>query len=338
MARTLCLRWLAALAGCLFMGCLFHRPGDLPPPELPALEEPSEPMVSSQAAESSDWEPLFDYGLWPAKPIGGERKAASVEPMLERVKLEFGAAPTPDPQPSLPAPVAEAKPPVPEDLLVAALRCAREKHPEEAQRLVQKLDREDRDLLFALIRLTAGIGEKELQKMSAEQLAGSLEQLHQILEQLRQRAPLTLDKVCFCQKIDGFGQYEPLTPPHKFQAGSDGQPGERVQVYVEVRNFSSVARQGQYETRLSSSLEILDEQGQNVVTMMPEPSTDLSQTPRQDYFLNFQFHVPAKLAQGWYRLWVTVRDATPATAGEKKAVRVARRSLDFRVCPPGGRK
>jgi hypothetical protein len=68
--------------------------------------------------------------------------------------------------------------------------------------------------------------------------------------------------------------------------------------------------------------------------MTPETAVDLSQTPRQDYFLNFQFHVPAKLEPGLYVLRVTVEDVTPA-AGANRAERTAERTLDFRVGPPG---
>ena len=62
-----------------------------------------------------------------------------------------------------------------------------------------------------------------------------------------------------------------------------------------------------------------------------------SRTPRQDYFLNFQFHVPAKLKAGRYTLKVTVTDVTPQSSGSKKAAsdNESWKSLDFRVCPPG---
>lgn len=335
MRRMSWLRKLAPLAGCLMMGCLFYRPGELPP-DWPT-EGPADKIVLAQSADPTEPGPTPDFHVPPATPSQPEeRKAASVEPILERVKLEVGPAPAPAlPLPLVPA-ISDTKPPTPEAPLVAALRCAMEKHPDEAQRLVQKLDRADRDLLLNLIRLTAGIGEKELEKLSAKELASTLEQFRQILEQIRERAPLELDKVCFCRKIDGFGQYEAVSG-HEFQAGSDGQPGERVQVYVEVRNFRCVAKQGKYETRLGSALEIRDEKGRKVVALTPEPSADLSQTPRQDYFLNFQFHVPAKLPVGRYDLRVTVKDLTPSASG-KKVAREATQTLPFWVCPPGGRR
>lgn len=334
------LHWVVALGSCLFAGCLFHRPGELPKVEPPAGERadatpppdlrPPDPPAHSPA--------LSDYNLFPLQPV--VRQPAYFEPKLEPVKLEFGSGPAlpPVPEKKEPAPQASPEPkrPAPEVPLVAALRCAMQKHPAEAQQLLSRYEKTDRELILALLRLAAGIDRKEMERLSPEELARTLEQLRVLTEQLRCHAALSLDRVCFCKRIDGFGQYDPLPDYPEFASGRDGLPGERVQVYVEVRNFSSLAQQERYETRLSSSLEILDEKGRPVASMVPETSVDVSQTPRQDYFLNFQFHVPAGLMPGTYTLRVTVRDVTPQEP--KKAPRLARRSLDFRIGTPGARK
>jgi hypothetical protein len=337
MARTLWLRWLAALCGGLVVGCLYHRPGTLPDPE-PGDSSPPPALASSAPAQPPDPSPSPPSPYSPIVLSSGTRKSASVAPLTEPVTLAVGHGPElPPPKADPPAPA--AKPPVPDLPLVSALKYALEKHPDEALQELNKYDQNDRELLLALIRLAAGIDKKDLEGLSAEEVAATLERLRLLTAQLRQRAPLTLDKVCFCQTIDGFGQFASRPAEHKFRAGSDGQPGERVQVYVEVRNFSSAPRQEQYETRLNSSLTILDEQRQEVAKMSPETSIDVSQTPRQDYFLNFQFHVPAKLKPGLYTLWVTVKDVTPPSAGAPQTEREpARRSLDFHVCPPGAER
>jgi hypothetical protein len=293
----------------------------------PAADAPGHEVAPAPQAEPPDPPPPSPYS-----PISPDvREAASVEPMPAKVTLTRLDRPEPAPKVETPPP-----PPAPPDApLVSALTATLKEHPEEALRVLDKYDQSDRELLLALIRLAAGIDRKDLERLSADEVAGTLERLRLVTAQLRQRAPLSLDKVCFCKTIEGFGQYQPRPRGQEFRAGSDGRPGERVQVYVEVRNFGSVAKQEQYETRLSSSLSILDEDRREVATMTPETSVDHSQTPRQDYFLNFQFHVPAKLKPGLYTLWVTVKDVTPPAEGANKTVRVARRSLDFRVCPPG---
>ena len=213
-------------------------------------------------------------------------------------------------EPRKPAPADPPAPtPVKESPLLTALRLVLEKHPNEARRLLEKYDKPDRDQLLALLRLTADVSSGDLPPGEAEEL---LEQLHHLTCHLSCCAPLTLGKVCFCRKIESFGQYHAVDGGPEFQAGCEGRPGERVQVYAEVRNFSSRLHKGQYETLLTSSLEIYDGhcppggKCRPVVTMNLGTCIDRSQTARQDYFLNFQFHVPARLPPGLYTLRVTV--------------------------------
>jgi hypothetical protein len=280
-------------------------------------------------------ETLSDYRPRAAGPP--PRQAATVEPVAAQARVEVkpagrarpaeGASEESEPLPP-PRPAAEAP-------LVAALRCAVERHPEEARRLLERYDKSDRELLLTLVRLTAGLGAGELGRLGPEEVSAALARLDELAARLRRKAPLTLDKVCFCRKIEGFGRYEPVPASHEFQAGCAGRPGERVQVYAEVRNFASRRDDAtrQHETVLQSTLEIRDDWGRKVVAMDLGRCVDRSQTPRQDYFLNFQLHVPPRLPPGLYTLWVRVKDVTPgAPAG---APREASRTLDFRVCAPG---
>jgi hypothetical protein len=315
--------WVAATCGSLVVGCLFQRPGQPPDPTPPGPEQ----AVTAASALAPPDDPDNHSPYRPnTTPVG--RKAASVDPP---VSVEIGPGPAQakfvEPPPPKPAP--------PDPPLTAAPAATVKDSLDVALRMLGESEQGDRETLLALIRLAACLDRNDLERLSADEVAGTLERLRQLTEQLRRRAPLTLDKVCFCKTIDGFGQYEPWPAGRAFQAGSDGQPGERIQVYVEVRNFGCAESQGRYETRLSSSLSILDEQQKVVATLTPETSIDVSQTPRQDYFLNFQLHVPANLKAGPYTLKVTVEDVTPAP-GAGKSGRKAERTLDFRVCPPGG--
>jgi hypothetical protein len=275
--------------------------------------------------------PPSDYQSRPAPQPAG--LTASVEPDGKRV--QFTVAPAV--RSKAPAEESPSMPPVPvqpESPLVAALRCALQKHPQEAQRLLDKYDKTDRDLLMALMKLTAGIGEKEILKLGAGEMASTLEQLGALTAHLRQRAGLTLDRVCFCRKIEGFGQFEALPSSHPFQPGSEGRPGDRVHVYAELSNFSSRLNDGQYETTLSSTLKFVDMQNREVDTLDLGSCVDRCQSRRQDYFLNVQFHVPPKLPAGVYTLHVVVEDQTPGVTRDK-ANHIATRSLSFRVGAAG---
>jgi hypothetical protein len=217
---------------------------------------------------------------------------------------------------------------------VAALRCVLEKHRDEAVGLLQRYRQADRDLLFTLLRLSGHVGERELERVPPQELALMLDQLNTLALALRLRAPLALEKVCFCRKIVTFGVYDPLGPLPEFQAETPGRPGERVQVYAEVRNFASrevVSREADpyFETFLAGALEIFNLKGERVHQISMRPCVDRCRTLRQDYFIVFDFPLPP-LPAGSYVLWVQVKDVTPGPGGAVTP-RVARRSLDFRV-------
>jgi hypothetical protein len=102
------------------------------------------------------------------------------------------------------------------------------------------------------------------------------------------------------------------------------QPGEWVEIYAEVRNFTTELHGPCYLTRMTSTLEIRDFNDQVVWQKVPEAgSEDRSLSPRHDYYNKYVFQVPRGLAPGPYTLWIRVTDLPTG--------RSARRSLDFRV-------
>lgn len=237
--------------------------------------------------------------------------------------------PTPPPPPEPVVVLQEAQRP-PEAPLVQALRCVLNRQPSAALDLLQQYDPASRDLVLALLQMAAPLCEDGEERTSPQKTAALLEQLTGIQANLRKRAPLGIEKMCFCREIRNFGKYDPLPPDYAFQVGSEGRPGERVQVYVEVRNFICRPRNDAFETALQGHVEIHDFRNQCVWQQEFRYNPDRSRTPRQDYYLAFLFNVPPGLsADSSYTLWVYVKDV-----GDENVQRVARRSLDFRVHPP----
>jgi hypothetical protein len=205
-----------------------------------------------------------------------------------------------------------------------------ERRPSAALDLLQRYDPPSREVLLALLQLAAPLGEGGLERASPQETAALLDRLGGLQVALRRRAPLVIEKMCFCREIRNFGKYDPLPADYAFQTGSDGRPGERVQVYVEVRNFGCRPRGNAYETALQGRVEIHDFRGEVVWAKDFPYDPDRSATPRQDYYLAFIFNVPPRLPpDSACTLWVYVKDV-----GEDGVRRVARRSLDFRVRPP----
>jgi hypothetical protein len=202
--------------------------------------------------------------------------------------------------------------------LVTALRCFLEKQPEEALEALSHYDKANQDLLLGLLPLAARLTEKDLVKANAEELAHVVNQLDSLLVPLRARATLTLDKMCFCRRIEKYGVYDPLPEGHWFHMG------EPVQVYVELQNVSSRVEGDTYVSQLASSVEIHDPDNRIVwhQGFGDRDRRDVSHTLRHDYFNNYRFCVP-EIPPGQYTLWIRVDDVQTG--------RHAQRWLDFPV-------
>src|SRR5262245_6953177 len=108
MARTLWLRWMAALCGGLVGGCLFHRPDGDQSDAKPAVTEPARVTASLPPADVPPDPPPPPP---PLSPYAGRppdvHVSASVEPMKGTVTLTAGgkaeASPKVEPPPPPPA-------------------------------------------------------------------------------------------------------------------------------------------------------------------------------------------------------------------------------------------
>jgi hypothetical protein len=312
MLRLAWLRGLAIGLG-LMAGCIYQTTTgpieEVRPPQPPTIVPPPVAVADARGAPES---------------VRGANAAPEVPelPPLVRAKIEMGSAPL---SPVLPPPEPA---PVPDDPLVALLQSLRKKD-KKAAKEVERLDASRREQLLALLKLTVGVNEGSIEKLSPEEAAALLAQLRHVCTDLCRRAPLQLRNVAYCRSVKGFGQFEPAGKDPEFQAGADGQPGERVQVYAEVCHFRSRANKSGHETKLDASLEVLDGNGKRVAKVPLGTCSDCSQSPRHDYFLNCQFHVPSGLKPGKYTLRLKVRDLAPGDGP-----RQARSSLELRVSAP----
>lgn len=245
--------------------------------------------------------------------------------------------------------------PTPESCVLQALRAMQDRRPEDdVRRCLAKLDPSIQEMVLRLLALSNRLGEHGTnQVVNAQDMAKYLDQVDAVSGYLRARAPLVLPTVCLCRKIKNFGVYDPIANP-VFQGGGDGkQPGELVQVYVEVRNFGQRKTGRQfYETALACRLTIHPCPPPKLASLMSPESNpggsaaeplfckdlgtwwERSLTPRQDYFICVQFHVPANLTPGRYVLAVEVRDDIGIDLSTGKA-RAAAKTVEFQVVSPG---
>lgn len=285
------------------------------------VEQPPTPVpaqvVASKAPPSLP--PLLPPpGLVPKPPVEQARLAASGEDSrVQPARLV---------PPNEPGPLPEKSRPPEEPPLLAALRCYLDGRPAEAVVLLERYDKANLEILLTVLPLSSQLTRKSLAKANPQEIAAVLAQLQSLMVPLRTRAPLVIEKLCFCRHIRRFGDYEPLPAEHPFR------PGEHVELYVELQNFTSELRGGQYVTRLASTVEIHDFQGRCVwrQEFKDREEPDTSRTPRHDFFASCLFALPVELRPASYTLWITVTDEPTGRAMSK--------SLDFRVTTLPGRK
>jgi len=354
MWRDRILAWGIGLSAVLLPGCLSDRPR-LTPKAQEQFDQAGQ-QEARGVAESSGGSPYHPQGLRPNLQQPSLSVQASTEPPPYPKATENGpttqtasaAAPTrPTPTPRTsgaeiqavvhedvrPAPV---KPRPPEEpSLLAALRCYREGRKDEARKHLQKFDPSTREVLERLLLLAVRISNVNLDMVPPRELSVFLQQFDVLAQLIRPRAGLEITEVRFCQRIRRFGDYDPLPADHTFQAGAGDRPGDFVQVYVELRNFTCCKHGPFYETALASSVTIRDPNQQIVCRVGRPAQVDRLLSRRLDCFLNCHFYVPPGLPPGEYQLTIEVKDVTGLPdAARVPAQHVAKQVVPFRVSSP----
>jgi hypothetical protein len=223
----------------------------------------------------------------------------------------------------------EAPPPKPADPLVEAFRCFREGKAREAREHLREVDPSSREVLAVLLPLAARLAEL-CKDGKPDDFSSTVDRLERLARALRPNAALTLEKLCYCRRVQKFGVYDPLPDDHAFQAAGE-RPGDLVQVYVELRNFCCQKTGKFNETALAYVLEIYNNKNELVWRQDRPAEVEHSLSPRRDGHLICYFCVPQQLQPGDYTLCIHVKDVTGLTPEQVPAHRVARRSLPFRV-------
>lgn len=197
---------------------------------------------------------------------------------------------------------------------MAAVRDYVNGQPERAVEHLKALDQPNQELMLQLIPAVVRASQLDLAHASPTEMGVLAEQLREPAEQLAARAPLILDRVCFCRWVKNFGRYEPLPEGHAFHCCS------LAELYVEVRNVPSVAVQNPaegagYVTKLACTLQVFDASGavvpltdrsRNTVPALTETKRDFTRSPIRDYFLLFRFPLPNR--PGLYDIAIKVHD------------------------------
>src|SRR5262249_46016651 len=132
-----------------------------------------------------------------------------------------------------------------------------DKHPAEAVAFLKAYDQPNQELLLCLLPLAKRLTEGSLNQASRPEMTAIVDHLQSLAEPLRPRADFLMDKICFCEGAKRFGVYMPLPEDHALQAATGDGPGELVQVYVELRNFTNKQNRQFSVMQLACSVEII---------------------------------------------------------------------------------
>jgi hypothetical protein len=332
-------RWFLNLVGALCVGSLagcnsFSLFIDVGPRQGQAAwwtaprMEAGQPAVSAAVNRSND--NAAGRGVPTVEIIEPVVHAPPVKPELLPLPLSLREAVAQGPKPTAPLDLdvahleVKAAKPATDAPLVAALRCFLDRRPAEAVDLLQRYDKLSRDLLLCMFPLAARLAESGAPRIDGQEATALVAELDRLKVALEPRANLVIDKMCFTQRIHSFGVYLPCKEDQLFR------PGDWVEVYVELRNFSNEKIADGYAVRLSSNLVVRDF---NDVYQwggdLQERPTDLTKTPRQDCFYRCAFEIDRRCKPGMYKLFLTIKDVPTG--------RIASRSLDFQVGPARGR-
>jgi hypothetical protein len=210
-----------------------------------------------------------------------------------------------------------------EDRLVSALRCYLNKRPDEAINWLKDYDKTTQELLLVLLPLAARLTEGGLQTNNPQEMKITVEQFEDIIKILSSKAPFSAEHMCFCRTVKEFGSYKKIPGEQVFH------PDDRVDVYVEFKNFSTVWNGQNHCIRLASRIEIRD-YGKHFCWEPSSPlrnDPDFSSTPRHDYHRVYSLTIP-HIPPGSYTLLLHVTDLPTGRSTEVTA--------DFQVAPARG--
>jgi hypothetical protein len=132
-------------------------------------------------------------------------------------------------------------------------------------------------------------------------LGKKIRPLLEMAERLRAQSDLRIPTLALCTRVEGFGNYEPLT--HLF--ANREYP---VILYCEIENFSSHVNAGKnWETNLTQECLLYNAAGQRIWEDKRTSIADTCRNRRRDFFVVKMLRIPP-LTPGQYSLKITITD------------------------------
>lgn len=186
----------------------------------------------------------------------------------------------------------------------------------DSVRIIESLPEEEQEFWQSLMLAMHSYRSGEQSDDLTSHLTEALDHLRTAEKRLQPLAPLKIRRAAFCDRIDGFGQIT------EFPA-TDFDPGQRVLIYVDVRNFrTELTVQGRYRSEFAAVIEYQREDDDDVTETIRLPQIlDECDVERTDYFQSFELTIPA--LAGRYTARVRLKDL--------QSLQTAEANLEFTV-------
>lgn len=156
---------------------------------------------------------------------------------------------------------------------------------------------------IAVAEAQGNINDLNLWQTVMHLLAESEPETDTITDAFSEESPVSfrVGRVAFCREVLGFDQIKPFD-------AETLQAGQKVLVYTEVEGVHYLPEDDAHVSRLSTTLEILDEGKTRPRWSKVFPVEDRCSRPRHDYFVGYRLALPESLTPGRYRLRVSQHD------------------------------
>lgn len=158
----------------------------------------------------------------------------------------------------------------------------------DSVKIIESLPEEEQEFWQSLMLAMHSYRSEEGTAESDQRLLETLDHVRTAEKRLQPLAQLKIRRAVFCERINGFGQVA------EFPA-SDFDPGQRVLIYVDVRNFQTeLSAQGRFRSEFDAVIEYLREDDGEVMDTIRLPQIqDECDVERTDYFQSFELTIPA---------------------------------------------
>jgi len=331
------LGWCVSMLSACSPTSISSRCGWLHPDQAPTqLTNNGQPPIQSAEEESEPNSPAnplpFPRIIPPPPPLQKPQDSTAVvgpPPLVDLTKPSPPPKPSPNPDPN-PAAHQEVSPEF-NNALVVALNYMLKGQAPKAMESLKAYSPATQEYLWELLPILECLDKKGDKPLTAVDILKLQKQLENLMQTLRSRADLVIDKMCFCECIKGYDNYEPLPEGYEFKPtqGNGKRPGDLVQIYLQLRNFGSKEDHGQFITCLNSTVELHQMFGKEkravwTKNFLTDRTPLRNPTMRNECFTKHTFCAP-EIPPGRYMLTVQVVDQTG------QPYRTASKTIDFIV-------